>query len=85
MQHDDFRASSRAGLQQRAAPADNRQQQQDNGTHEFQPPVQQGDGAMRESRPHSLEAYLQRSRQLGEMPRPRLVEQRPRPELRVAK
>lgn len=43
MQHV-FRDSLSAGLQHRALPPDSRQQQQDNGTREFQPQMQQGDG-----------------------------------------
>jgi hypothetical protein len=74
-------------LQQRMECADTRQQQQDNGTHEFQPVRQQGDGRIDDT-PHTLEAYLLRARLRGDMPVPpapgdnRL---RPRPELRLAK
>lgn len=38
-----FRDSVSAGLQHRMLPPDSRQQQQDNGTREFQPQSQQGD------------------------------------------
>lgn len=41
-----FRDSLSAGLQHRMLPPDNRQQQQDNGTREFQPQMQQGDAPM---------------------------------------
>lgn len=41
--HHVFRDSLSAGLQHRVLPPDSRQQQQDNGTREFQPQVQQGD------------------------------------------
>lgn len=41
-----FRDSLSAGLQHRTLPPDSRQQQQDNGTREFQPQAQQGDGPM---------------------------------------
>ncbi len=40
-----FRDSLSAGLQHRMLPPDSRQQQQDNGTREFQPQVQQGDAS----------------------------------------
>ncbi|RCW67424.1 hypothetical protein [Pseudorhodoferax soli] len=76
--HQDFRDSVSAGLQHRHLPPDNRQQQQDNGTREFQPPAQQGDAWSVPEVPHSLQAYLDRSRQRGELPRPR-------PALRLAK
>lgn len=69
--HQDFRDSVSGGLQQRSMPPDNRQQQQDNGTREFQPPAQQGDAWSAPDTPHSLQAYLERSRQRGELPRPR--------------
>lgn len=69
--HQDFRDSVSAGLQQRRPLPDNRQQQQDNGTREFQPPTSQlGDG-VGDCR-FTLSAHLERSRQRGELPRPRL-------------
>jgi hypothetical protein len=78
--HQDFRDSVSGGLQQRSAPPDNRQQQQDNGTREFQPPVQQADAWVDADAQHTLQAHLERSRLRGELPRPR-----PRPALRLAK
>ncbi|KQP46120.1 hypothetical protein [Pseudorhodoferax sp. Leaf274] len=76
--HQDFRDSVSSGLQHRSAPPDNRQQQQDNGTREFQPRAQQGDDWCVPDVPHSLQGYLERSQQRGELPRPR-------PALRLAK
>jgi hypothetical protein len=76
--HQDFRDSVSAGLQHRHMPPDNRQQQQDNGTGEFQPRAQQGDAWGVPDVPPSLQAYLERSRQRGELPQPR-------PALRLAK
>lgn len=67
--HQDFRDSVSAGLQQRRPLPDNRQQQQDNGTREFQPPAaarQQGDGA---DAGHCLAASLERTRLRAELPR----------------
>lgn len=72
-------------LQQRAQSFDNRQQQQDNGTHEFQPRAQLGDATASEDAQHSLSAYLERCRQRGELPRPALRQARQRPELRLAR
>ncbi|WP_326534027.1 hypothetical protein [Pseudorhodoferax sp.] len=74
--HQDFRDSVSAGLQHRSAPPDSRQQQQDNGTREFQPPLQQGDAGT--DAQHTLQAYLERCRLRGELPRQR-------PALRLAK
>lgn len=68
--HQDFRDSASAGLQQRRPLPDNRQQQQDNGTREFQPrgpSLQQGDGA---DAACTLSASLERSRLRGELPCP---------------
>ena len=62
-----WHGASAARLQQRAEPADTRQQQQDNGTHEFQP-LQQGDGARSEG-PSTLQSYLRLAAQRGELPR----------------
>lgn len=76
--HQDFRDSVSDGLQQRSMPPDSRQQQQDNGTREFQPPAQQGDAST--DAQHTLQAYLERTRLRGELPRPRQ-----RPALRLAK
>lgn len=74
-------------LQQRATHADSRQQQQDNGTHEFQPTPQQGGSPWPDDSVHTLQAYLQRAGQLGDLPVPRAPDaQAPRrPELRLAK
>lgn len=75
------------GLQQRMEYADTRQQQQDNGTHEFQPVRQQGDGHGDDSQ-HTLEAYLVRAKLRGDMPVlpvPGESRLRKRPELRLAK
>ncbi|MFT3718897.1 hypothetical protein [Pseudorhodoferax sp.] len=79
----EFHDALSAGLQQRAERPDSRQQQQDNGTREFQPPRQQGDDAARDDARHTLSAYLERCRQRGELPRP--AAQRPRPALRLAR
>ena len=81
-----YRASD-AELQQRAHDPASRQQQQDNGTHEFQPVAQQGDGAAPDDRPHTLDGYLRRARQLGDLPMPRAPGSLPqrRAELRLAK
>lgn len=79
--------STGPGLQQRAEYADNRQQQQDNGTHEFQPMRQQGDRSSDDGQ-HTLEAYLLRARLRGDMPVPPLTGEhggRVRPDLRLAK
>lgn len=79
-----FPRSLEVSLQQRAPQADSRQQQQDNGTHEFQPlpaagDMRPGDGV------HTLEAYLQRARQLGDLPVARTPGDAPRgPGLRLA-
>lgn len=79
-----FPRSMEVSLQQRAPQADSRQQQQDNGTHEFQPLPAPGD--MRpDDRGHTLEAYLQRARQLGDLPMSRAPGEAPRePGLRLA-
>jgi hypothetical protein len=75
----DFHAYRVAPLQQRSEAPDSRQQQQDNGTHEFQPP-----GAMAAllaaDAQHTLRAYLERCRERGELPKPPQ-----RPALRLAK
>ena len=77
--HQDFRDSVSGGLQHRSLPPDSRQQQQDNGTREFQPPAQQqADGWGGADAPPTLQAYLERSRLRGELPRVR-------PALRLAK
>ncbi len=76
--HQDFRDSVSGGLQHRSLPPDSRQQQQDNGTREFQPPSQQADGWHAVDAQHTLHAYLERSRLRGELPRRR-------PDLRLAK
>lgn len=70
--HQDFRDSASAGLQQRRPLPDNRQQQQDNGTREFQPPsfgAQLGDGVGADAT-HCLTASMERSRLLGLLPHP---------------
>lgn len=74
--HQDFRDSVSAGLQQRHAPPDSRQQQQDNGTREFQPVQQQGDAST--DAQYTLRAYLRRCELRGDLPRQR-------PSLRLAK
>lgn len=83
----DIRDRLPTDLQQRAQSCDNRQQQQDNGTHEFQPRPQLGDTPASDDAQYSLSAYLERCRQRGELPRPRpgLNQPRQRPELRLAK
>lgn len=70
-----------ASLQQRAAPVDTRQQQQDNGTGEFQPHLQQGGWAADDGR-HTLQTYLQDAALRGELPAPARA---PRAALRLAK
>lgn len=74
-------------LQQRATRVDSRQQQQDNGTHEFQPTPQQGGDPWADDRAHTLDAYLQRAGQLGDLPVARAPGAEPsrRPDLRLAK
>ncbi|KQP13630.1 hypothetical protein [Pseudorhodoferax sp. Leaf267] len=74
-------------LQQRAEHGDSRQQQQDNGTHEFQPMAQQGDSSGHDDQSHTLAAYLERARQVGDMPSPRTPGSAPqrRVDLRLAK
>ncbi len=82
-----FPRPAAASLQQRATRVDSRQQQQDNGTHEFQPTPQQGGSPSLGDGAHTLEAYLQRARQLGDLPVPHTpgAEPPPRPGLRLAK
>ena len=79
------RHPSGPGLQQRTEYADDRQQQQDNGTNEFQPVRQQGDQSS-DAR-YTLAAYLERARQRGDMPMlpPASQQQGGRPDLRLAK
>lgn len=74
-------------LQQRVMHVDSRQQQQDNGTHEFQPVPQQGGTPWPDDRGHTLQAYLQRAGQLGDLPVARAPGAEPlrRPDLRLAK
>ena len=62
------RSAPAASLQQRVEPADTRQQQQDNGTHEFQP-LQQGDNGAAADGPQTLQAYLRLAGLRGELPR----------------
>jgi hypothetical protein len=79
--------SPRVPLQQRVERVESRQQQQDNGTHEFQPTPQRGDPAAQDDYGHTLEAYLQRARQLGELPVPpkSAADAARRPDLRLTK
>ncbi len=79
--HRSARRRREAGLQQQAMPADTRQQQQDNGTHEFQPLWQQA-GWHRDDEWRTLGACLQRSERTG-LPAQGLPP--PRPALRLAK
>jgi len=59
------------GQQEREPRLMDRQQQQDNGTHEFQPP-QQGDGfTIADDSRHTLGAYLERASTRGDLPMPR--------------
>lgn len=76
-----------ASLQQRATHADSRQQQQDNGTHEFQPAPPPRSSPWPDDSAHTLEAYLQRARQQGDLPAARTpgAEAPRRPDLRRAK